>query len=296
VTPPEPRRARTLGPAVAGTWYAADPAQLRAHVAALLDAGGSQARDGAHDAAPLALVAPHAGFEYSGAVAARGFATVRGQRFERVVVIGPSHYAGFRGAALPEADALATPLGTVALDQAALGELARRPGFQLHTRAFVPEHCLEAELPFLQQALAPGWKLVPILVGAATGAADAAEVAGALRPFVDETTLVVASSDFTHFGKHFGFAPFDDRLPENIEALDRGAIERIERWDASGFDAYCASTGATICGRAAIAVLLRLYARAAARLLAYDTSGRMTGDWNHTVSYAAIAVRRTAAA
>jgi len=180
----------------------------------------------------------------------------------------------------------------VALDVPAITALAERPGFRFHTRAFAPEHCLEAELPFLQRALTPSFRLIPILVGAGTNGAAAEEVAASLRPLVSGATLVVVSSDFTHFGERFGFAPFRERVPERIEALDRGAIERIERWDARGFEDYCAATGATICGRDAIGVLLRLFPSARVEVLGYDTSGRMTGDWTHTVSYAALAVRR----
>ena len=110
-----------------------------------------------------------------------------------------------------------------------------------------------------------------------------------IRSLVDGETVVVVSSDFTHYGTGFDYVPFRVDIPEKIRALDMRPVERIVGLDRGGFDAYVTETGATICGRAVIDVLLGvLPTRTTGRLLAYDTSGRMTGDWRHSVSYAAI--------
>jgi hypothetical protein len=99
----------------------------------------------------------------------------------------------------------------------------------------------------------------------------------------------VVSSDFTHYGPRFGYVPFDKDVPEAIERLDLGAVQPIVDLDAPGFERYVRETGATICGHAAISVLLRLLGgETTGRLDAYDTSGRITGDWGHSVSYAAL--------
>jgi AmmeMemoRadiSam system protein B len=269
-----------LRPAVAGSWYPEDPAELRDLVDGLLERAPAPPVEPA-----AALIAPHAGLMYSGAVAAAAFACVHGRRVARVVLVGPSHYAAFAGAVVPQATAWRTPLGDLPLDLEV--ELPRRSG------PFLQEHCLEAELPFLQRGLASSFRAVPVLVGPGSDGADLDTVAHALEPLLDGETLLVVSSDFTHYGAAFGFTPFHDRLPERIEELDRGALRCIEAGDAAAFDTYLGQTGATICGRGAIGVLLRLQRvrrSPSRRTLAYATSGEMTGSFAHSVSYAAVHV------
>jgi AmmeMemoRadiSam system protein B len=269
-----------LPAAVAGTWYPERPQELRALVDRLLAEAPAPPAD-----PPLALIAPHAGLLYSGAVAAAAFASLVGRRFARVVLLGPSHYAPFRGAVVPDAAVWRMPLGDVPLE--ADVTLPRR------TTPFLREHCLEAELPFLQRSLPEPFVAVPILVGPHSDARDLEEVARAVEPLLTPGTLLVVSSDFTHYGDAFGFAPFGDEVPSRIQALDRGALACIESGDAAAFEDYVARTGATICGRDAIGVLLRLPAvrrSPARRTLAYDTSGSMTGSFEHSVSYAAVHV------
>lgn len=279
---------RSLGPAVAGRWYPASPTGLRTQVDELL--GAVPAPAGAADV--VALLAPHAGFTFSGQVAAHSFRVLTGARFDRVIVVGPSHYVGFRGAAVPDADDYRTPLGPVALDLPALDLLRARPGFTTENGTFRPEHSLEAEIPFLQRALAPGWKLVPVLVGGGSSGTAAAEIADGLRPLLGPGTLTVVSSDFTHFGHGFGFVPFREDVPEKLRELDFGAVRTIEGGDVAAFEEYVARTGATICGRDAVSVLLRLLPPGCrCEVAAYDTSGRMTGDWSHTVSYVSLVFR-----
>lgn len=274
-----------VGPAVAGTWYPADPRALAAEVDDYLARGP----DGAA-AAPAALVAPHAGFRYSGPVAALGFRRARPADFDRVLLLGPSHYFRLEGAVLPRAATYRTPLGEVPIDRAAVEALGAAAVVQCRDEPFGPEHSLEAEIPFLQRRLAPEWRLVPVLLGAGIAGDGAARVAEALRPLVGPRTLVVVSSDFTHYGPRFDYVPFTDDVPRGIERLDMGAVEPLLAWDAAGFEDYLARTGATVCGRAALSVLLRLLpAGLAGELAGYDTSGRITGDWSHSVSYASLA-------
>jgi len=275
---------------VAGSWYPDDMDALARQVDGFLGA--------ADDSPPpdvAAIVVPHAGFVYSGQVAAHGFAGVRGAHFDRVLLLGPSHYSAYSGAAVPAATVYRTPLGEVAIDRHAADAVADRPSVTLDDAPFRREHSLEAEIPFLQRCLEPGWSLLPVLIGAGPQDGHTGNVAAALRPLLDQATLVVVSSDFTHFGRRFNFVPFRDDVPRRIEALDRGAIDRILAWDATGFSDYIARTAATICGRNAIDVMLRLGdAPGAADLAAYDTSGRITGDWQHSVSYASLVFRRGA--
>lgn len=280
---------RTLPPAVAGTWYPSRRDDLADLVERLLDRAG--ARSGAPRGPARAVVAPHAGFAYSGAVAASAFRTAAELRPRRVVLVGPSHYFGFGGAAVPAGlAALSTPLGAVPVDLDAVAALRASPVVRADDAAFEPEHALESELPFLQRLFGNDVPTVPILLGGGATSGEAQRLADDLAPLVDADTLVVVSSDFTHYGPRFGYVPFAERVEARLRDLDLGAVSAIAAGDAERFVAYVEETGATICGRRAIDVLLRLPAGASGgALVEYDTSGRMTGDWRHSVSYASIA-------
>ena len=281
-----------VGPAVAGTWYPADGQELERQVDDLFRQAAEAAGSSAPEPGITALIAPHAGFAYSGPVAARGFRLLDSTDVERVVLLGPSHYAAFDGAVLPDASIYRTPLGDVPIDIEAVSALCECDGFRVDGGPFAPEHCLEAEIPFLQRHLDVGWRLLPLLVGGLAGPGSGDRLAAGLRPFLGAGTLFVVSSDFTHYGPRFRYVPFSEKVPQRIEQLDMGAVEQILSCDAAGFEEYVERTGATICGRHPIGVLLRLMPeRLAGRLAAYDTSGRITGEWDHSVSYASIAFR-----
>ncbi len=280
---------RTLGPNLAGTWYPADREELESEVRRML-AGEAGPAVGAEPV--TALIEPHAGYRYSGQVAAAGFRQVQGERYRRVILIGPSHHEYFEGAVVPDATGYDTPLGTVPLDTKALNALAGMAGFRSGNAAFIKEHCLEIELPFLQATLQPGWKLVPVLLGHDMPDDLAGKIAAGLKLYSGSGTLLVASSDFTHYGRNFRYVPFEDNLPERLNDLDMGALNRITSGDREGLRSYVTRTGATICGRNAIDILMRLVPESArAELLRYDNSGNITSDWSHSVSYAAIAFR-----
>ena len=277
-----------LGPAVAGRWYPAHRAELISLVDGLLSA--ADARSASPRGGSLAVIAPHAGLAYSGAVAAGAIRAIAGAGVDRLVVIGPSHHFAFAGAAVPSAAAAyRTPLGDLPIDADAVALLRRCHVVQASDRFFEPEHALEAELPFVQRSFPSPPAIVPVLCGPSLTEADAAQVAEAIAPLMDARTRLVVSSDFTHYGPRFDYVPFTDDLPARLEALDRGAIRAIEAGDGAAFAGYVEATGATICGRRAIDVLLRLdVGRRGGRLAEYDTSGRITASWDHSVSYASI--------
>jgi MEMO1 family protein len=152
--------------AVAGSFYPGDPSALAAEVATYL----AQARDGAPAArAPKAIIAPHAGYMYSGAIAASIYARLAPLRsiVRRVVLAGPAHRVYVAGAAIPGAEAFTSPLGTIALDREALARLRRLPFVEVSDKAHALEHSLEVHLPFLQSVLG-SFELVPIVVGDAS--------------------------------------------------------------------------------------------------------------------------------
>jgi AmmeMemoRadiSam system protein A/AmmeMemoRadiSam system protein B len=189
-------------------------------------------------------------------------------------------------------DAYETPLGRIPLDTRAISGLRESALIVADPGAHVREHAIEIELPMLQRALAPGWKLVPVLVGRLEGE-DYARAAKLLRTLADEDTLVVVSSDFTHYGARFGYMPFppNEKAPAHIRALDDGAIARILAGDGPGLLRFQAETGITVCGYRPLALLLHMLPQdARVQRVAYATSGELTGDWRSSVSYAALMV------
>lgn len=265
---------------LAGQWYPAEPAQLKADLESYF----------AKDPEDLpgnvrALIVPHAGYQYSGTVAAAAMKSVEGKRFSRVVVLGPSHSMPMENvASVPDATHYATPLGEVALDVEFIAALKQHPEFKTIPGANGREHSVQIQIPLLQEAL-NGFKLVPIVVGQLDEEA-AREMGRILAGLIDEDTLVVASSDFTHYGPRFRYTPFEDNVLENLKKLDLGAWDAIADKDLGGFRAYCEKTGATICGRNAIGVLLAMLPDSfEPHRIAYDTSANLTGDTANSVSY-----------
>ena len=279
--------ARPRKAVLAGTWYPAD----RDELAESVDSYIAKAKSPTLEGRVIALIAPHAGHRYSGPTAGHAFATLRKGDYDTVVLLAPSHHAAYRGASIAECDAYATPLGNVPLDGPACEKLLKHKLFQRHPTAHRMEHSIEIELPFLQRRLGD-FKLVPILVSSLRDDEHVA-LAKAIREAAPPRTLFVASSDFTHYGARFGYTPFTENIPANLRKLDMGAVDCALKCDAAAFRKYCDDTGATICGRAPVAVLLSLLSRLPEKskgtLLHYSTSGALTGDWAHTVSYAAVA-------
>lgn len=257
--------------AVAGLFYPATPASLRRLVAQELDEAAGSAQDRA-GASPKLLIVPHAGYVYSGEVAARAYALLGHEgaaAIRRVVLLGPSHRVALRGLAAPETRAFETPLGEVALDQEALAELDQLPQVQRSERAHAQEHSLEVQLPFLQTMLGD-FELVPLVVGEA-GAEAVAQVLEAM--WGDERTLLVISSDLSHY------------LPyAQAQAIDHATAQRVLAFD-SGLSPHEA------CGWAAINGALRA-ARGhdlAPRLVDLRNSGDTAGDKARVVGYGAFA-------
>jgi hypothetical protein len=200
-------------PAVAGLFYPADPRELKTDVDEYLAAARP-----APGPAPKALIAPHAGYVYSGPVAAHAYARLRpvADAIHRVVLLAPAHRYPFSGLAFPEAGELLTPLGRVTVDRAALESVADLPQVRQIDRAFDGEHALEVHLPFLQAVL-PAFSVVPFIVGDAT-AAEVAEVLD--RLWGGEETLIVVSSDLSHYLDYDSARARDTRTTRLIEALD----------------------------------------------------------------------------
>lgn len=251
---------------VAGLFYPADPGALRATVSEHL----RQASRRELSAAPKALIVPHAGYIYSGQIAAHGYAHIATQRVRRVVLIGPSHRVYVRGAAVSRADAFATPLGRVQIDRELRNLLLQRGDVLLADRPHAMEHCLEVQLPFLQVLLGE-FTLLPLVLGDATPdyvASVLADVWG------EVDTLVLASSDLSHYRR------YEDA--QRIDAATSAAIVRAEA-ELSGEQA---------CGAVAINGLLRFGRSQGLSVaeLARCNSGDTAGDRSRVVGYGAFAL------
>jgi AmmeMemoRadiSam system protein A/AmmeMemoRadiSam system protein B len=197
-----------------------------------------------------------------------------------------------RGLSIPEKTHYRTPLGEIELDGPAIARLRRDPMVVAHPEAHRKEHSIEMQLPMLQRALDPGWKLVPVLVGKLDddGYAHAAEL---LRGVADPRTVVVASSDFTHYGPSYGYVPFppNGEVVERLRDLDMGAYSFIEARDPAGFSAYKRRTEITACGFGPIMIVLNMLPEhARATMARYETSGNITGSYRNSVSYLAVAI------
>jgi MEMO1 family protein len=268
---------------IAGSWYPGDRDGLAQLVRKLL----SDVRLPKLPGRPRAVIAPHAGIQFSGAAAAWAYKALEGRGISRVILLGPSYHSFFTGLAPSGVEAYVTPLGSVRVDCDAAARLRQHPLFQGPQRAELPEHSLEMQLPFLQVVLGE-FTMVPLVVGDLAGS-DYREAAGVLGQHVDEHSVVVVSSDFTHYGPRFGYVPFRDDVKQNLAELDGGAIDRILARDLEGYLQYLQDTGATICGARPIGILLEMLPPAAqGTLLNYYTSGDMLHDYSDSVSYAAV--------
>jgi AmmeMemoRadiSam system protein B len=205
-------------PAVAGSFYPADSRKLAASVDGYLDAAECRIAE-----RPKALIAPHAGYIYSGPVAASAYASIRGrsETIERVVLLGPSHRFPLAGLAASQKDAFLTPLGPVPLDHEALQSVRHLPQVRLSEAPHTLEHSLEVQLPFLQRVLSD-FTLVPFSVGDAT-AEEVAEVIDCL--WDGEETLVVVSSDLSHYHDYDTAVAVDTITSRAIASGDLDAVE-----------------------------------------------------------------------
>ena len=254
-------------PAVAGTFYPANPQQLHQ----MLDQYLNDAETGGK--VPKAIIAPHAGYIYSGPVAASAYARLKKahDRITRVVIIGPSHRVAFSGLAVSQAQSFITPLGFIPVDQEAVAAIARLPFVDYLEQAHTHEHSLEVQLPFLQEML-DDFKIVPIVAGDATPE-QVSQVIEAL--WGGDETLIVISSDLSHYHDY-----------ESAKQLDKATSSAIEHLQ------YERLSPDSACGKVPVSGLLKLAREKSLTIKAIDlrNSGDTAGDKSSVVGYGAYVI------
>ncbi|RLE15929.1 MAG: AmmeMemoRadiSam system protein B [Actinobacteria bacterium] len=257
-------------PAVAGAFYPAAPQVLRQAIDEAFAAAAPRPSDAP---VPKALIVPHAGYIYSGAIAASAYGRIVPARtiIKRVVLLGPSHRAYFRGLAVPSVDAFETPLGLVPIDTAARTAALTSPGIEVDDGAHIDEHSLEVQLPFLQAVL-DDFTLLPLSVGDAT----TSEVAAVLEEcWGGPETLIVISTDLSHYHHYDEAAELDARTAAAIVSCRPDAIGDRDA-----------------CGARPVRGLLQVVSDRSLSVEQLDlrNSGDTAGDHNRVVGYGAFAV------
>lgn len=258
-------------PSVAGTFYPALEQELHAYLEQFF---ASRTKSSIKGENVRALISPHAGYIFSGTTAASGYFLLKGTTFNTVILLGPSHHVEFTFAALDSAAAWQTPFGTVELHREKIAKLAASGCCRIESRPFNREHSLEVQVPFLQAAL-KHFSLIPICCGQNL---EHTSIAEAIRSVLDERTLVVVSSDLSHY------MPLDAAT-----TTDRATIAAI-----LGMDSAKIKSTIDACGQEGIMVLNELarLQQWKAHEVDYRTSAEASPDTSAVVGYASIAYVR----
>lgn len=275
----EIKTATTRSPILAGTWYPADPEELKGAVKGYL----SEARGIPIVAKLRAIIVPHAGYRYSGRVAAHAYRLLLSRQYERIILLGPSHRLAFKGISVNLQAGYETPLGMVPVDRKMAEEFIKKtPQAGWHPQAHAREHSLEIQLPFLQ-TVAHGFRIVPILMGDRNydTCQDLARViAGLLGKTIK--TLLVASSDLSHFHPY-----------ATAVRLDHEFMAYISRLDAAGLYTALSRGECEACGSSPVLTALLAAKHLGAdhgKILYYANSGDVTGDRSRVVGYVSAAI------
>ena len=277
----EPKIIRS--PAVAGAFYPGAKKELETQIEGFF----RNVPEAKEDKKLRILIAPHAGYDYSGQVAAFGFKQIKGQDYKKVVLLGGSHQAFFEGAVIDKSDVWETPLGQVAIDKDFAEKIVKAcKGVSFSSSAHRQEHSLEVEVPFLQKTLEK-FEIVPILLSQVSD--DLLErLADALVKHIDEDTLVVVSTDLSHYPSYDVANEVDNKVIEGIlTGGERALVASISAQMKKGYPnlATCA------CGEKAIRVgmiLAKKLGISDVRLLKYANSGDVSGDTSRVVGYASM--------
>jgi len=268
---------------VAGAFYPADPKTLSTMVDDFLAKAEYKQENGRL----LALIAPHAGYQFSGQVAAYTYRQLQGMDLDTIILIGPSHFASFSGASVYAEGGLSTPLGAIRInEQLAKSLLNEQAGVTFNPAAFEKEHSLEVQLPFLQRTL-KGFRLVPILIGSPTRASFEAlteKLTTILRK--NSRVIIIASTDLSHYHDY-----------ATAQKMDRKVVDAAARMSVEDLEKYLTTREGEMCGGYPVLLTMAVARSLGAThgvLYQYANSGDVTGDREKVVGYAAMGLYKSA--
>lgn len=272
------------------SWYPAKSKDIRKVLRDLDDQVAKNYASYFPEHSVTALLVPHAAYMYSGVVAASAYSVVKLNHFKRVIILAPSHFISFTGVALPDAeyDLYKSRVGFMSLDVSILKALRQDQSglFINQHRAHDVDHAIEMQIPLIQKYCGD-CKIVPLIFGH-MDQEQLHDVANAIQQFVDDSTLLIATTDLTHYGSVFNYLPFISNITQNITNLDGRVIQALQNIDDRSFSKIIKETGVTICGSMPVSCLLSLLEHRV------DIHGYVTGynksiglDQNpaHSVSY-----------
>lgn len=280
ITAPLGCQAETKDPAVAGTFYPADKKSLQESVGGFL----SKAEKVPTNGRLLAIISPHAGYIYSGQVASYGYKQIQGSDIKNVILIGPSHHSGFKGASVYAKGSFRTPLGEVKINERVAESLLNGTAdVKFYPEAFEKEHSLEVQLPFLQTVL-KDFTIVPILIGSPSRQTFE-HLISKLTEILDDKTLLIASTDLSHYHDY-----------PTAKEMDGKVIAAIERLSASDTWELLRTGKAELCGGFPVIIVMETAKRSGANLgvvFRYANSGDVTGEKDKVVGYASIGLYKS---
>ncbi|EFJ35137.1 hypothetical protein SELMODRAFT_438442 [Selaginella moellendorffii] len=278
----------------AGSWYSDDALELREELDGWLKGSGLPKKPDAR-----AVIAPHAGYRYSGRCAAFAFANIDPQVVSRVFILGPSHHHYTRKCALSRTSVYKTPLGDLPIDLDVYRELKETGQFEeMRVDVDEAEHSMEMHLPYLAKVFSGvPVKIVPILVGTLSSESEALYGRLLAKYLDDPSNFFSVSSDFCHWGSRFGYTYYDKKrgpIYKSIEALDKCGMDIIESKNPEAFKSYLDEYENTICGRHPIGVLLHMIqdcnTKLELRFLQYEQSSHCKTSRDSSVSYASAVI------
>jgi AmmeMemoRadiSam system protein B/AmmeMemoRadiSam system protein A len=280
-------QAKVRNSAVSGQFYPSDAEVLRETVSDLI----SKAQAVPSSQKPRILISPHAGVEYSGATAAASYKQIEGAKYTRVIIIGTSHNFRFDDAVIDGNDYWETPLGQIKLDKDYINTLVQSKKIGIDSAKHAPEHSLEMQLIFLQQVLGNGFEVVPILMSDGADMNVINLVAYKIAQNFDDNTLLVVSSDLSHYPKRETARQLDNKLIKSILTGDLNLFEEtVKDTEMAGY----ADVATAACASEAIAVgmkVSKLLGFGDFQKLKYENTGDVTGDNERVVGYGALIAR-----
>jgi len=271
-------------PTVQGQFYPEDKEELIKQIEISLDKSPKGIK---HE--HLAAISPHAGYYFSGVGSASSFRALK-KSPETIIILGFSHSGIGRDVLSLSSQDWSTPLGIIKTDKDLLEKFVDKGAGIVDDEAHMQEHSIEVQIPFIQHFFADS-KILAVSVRHDCDFKEKGRLIASILEGSGRDYRIIASSDFTHFGPSFGYVPFRDNIKENLEKLDKGAIDYILKLDSRGFQDYIDRTGATICGSSPISLLIEISKNMgvkSGKLINYYTSADILGDYSSSVSYASI--------